>query len=235
MIMDDIIGIMICRICIWIEQTSWTPCDCADPKSICFVSVSISKARSHDAERGIRSWRVTQLGLVHLNYLQHSPTISNWIWSGLNWIFLESPSAQGRFRLGLWRLCSATGNIPRHPRRLLEALNLFRNILLTAGSPAILLGSFWADEATFHSCRCGPPKNSCSMLQLQVQSSMMIKNGPPGSQGIAIFLPNSHFTLWWKPSTWKELQCDRRRYSSSSRLRVSTKNGLQIGVGVSSV
>ena len=46
---------------------------------------------------------------------------------------------------------------------------------------------------------------------------------------------NSHFTLWWKPSTWKELQCDRRRYSSSSRLRVSTKNGLQIGVGVSSV
>lgn len=27
------------------------------------------------------------------------------------------------------------------------------------------------------------------MLQLQVQSSMMIKNGPPGSQGITIFLP----------------------------------------------
>ena len=102
---------MICRICIWIKQTSWTPCDCADPKSICFVSVSISKARSHDAERGIRSWRVTQLGLVmlvHLNYLQLSRTGFEVDWTG------SGITVWGRFRLGLWRKCARCSPV-QHP------------------------------------------------------------------------------------------------------------------------
>lgn len=173
--MDDIIGIMICRICIWIKQTSWTPCDCADPKSICFVSVSISKARSHDAERGIRSWRVPQLGLVmlvHLNYLQLSRTgfEVDWIGSGI--------TVWGQFRLGLWRKCARCSPV-QHPTSTSTPRGLEP---LSQHPPHCRKPSHFTRNADV-----AHQKTAAVCSLLQVQSSMMIKNGPPGSQGITIY------------------------------------------------
>ena len=69
------------------------------------------------------------VGVGHVGPLELSPTFSNYHRLGTvqTWIVTETCSV----------FCHLF-NIPR-PRRLLEALNLFRNILLTAGSPAVLL------------------------------------------------------------------------------------------------
>ena len=169
------------------------------------------------------------VGVGHVGPLELSPTFSNYLELDLKWIELdlESPSGDGSD-------LDCDGNV----------LGVLPPVQHPASSTSTPRG---LEPISQHPPHCRKPsrftrnadvahqKPVASMLQLQVQSSMMIKNGPPGSQGITIFLPTHTVRSDESQVLEKNYNAIGEDILHQAASECPQKNGLQIGVGASSV